>query len=129
MRVTIEIEEAFRPREIKSFLDRFKPALTDEKWWVVKTTIVLSEEERAILSQRNLWKVILFKRETHDYADIPFVSYSIQDVLSRQPFPQVFDTPVDAKNFQHRLETEILPLLKSFIQSSAEVSSSKTFEL
>ena len=128
MRVTIEIEEEFRQREIKSFLDRFKSPLTDEKWWVVKTTIDLSEEERAILAQRNLWKVTLLELDTGN-PEFPVVPCSIQDVLGTRPFRQVFYTPVDAKNFQRRLETEVLPLLKSFIQGSAEVSSSKTFEL
>ena len=105
MRVTIEIEEAFQPREIKSFFDRFKSPLTDDKWWLVKTTIDLSEEGRAILTQRKLWKVTLFELDNSRHSsETPVLSFSIQQVFDRRPFQLVFLTPVDAKNFQHQTQ-------------------------
>ena len=114
---------------------------------MVSLKIELSEEERAIIAAHQLWDVQILTRplyvapdvltkhpELYDQVGTP-VSFQIKDLMGvgfpDGGFHQLFQTPVDAANFEAELKNNTLPKLKSYIEASRDTggSSSQTFEL
>ncbi len=102
----------------------------------------LSEEERAILTEYDLWDTVVYT-DTLTFmpdqlrakpglagaeGDVP---YEIQDFASDEGFHKAFSTPLEATNFANKLRDEILPNLKKYIDQSRESGpgSVATFEL
>ncbi|MEJ0041003.1 MAG: hypothetical protein WDM81_01665 [Rhizomicrobium sp.] len=52
----------------------------------------------------------------------------VKDLLSGKPDKYLFDTPADAKVYEHEL-TEALKAFKQFIAANAEMAGAKSFEL
>lgn len=143
MKVTIETKPEKRELIRKGFLAKLKaPEYTTE--YVVRLHITPSEDEKAILSEHNLWDVEILETdyfmppdERMAYPEIvPVMTGSpirsrIKDLMDEKGFHTRFATPVDAKNFEMKLRNETLPLLKKYIDASAEAGkpSSDTFEL
>jgi hypothetical protein len=142
MRVKIEqLEKTFTKAKERGFFNSFKEPETYPVW-VVSVQVDLSEEERAILTQRKLWPKVLY---THEFSaehfqvmsseemrllgDVTSVPITIENFFERPTHDIVCYDPVEAKNFAHKMQHEILPRLKSFIQASAEIGSTTTFEL
>ena len=145
MRVTINNEKTSRQEVQKGFFSGFKTPKTINEFYV-SVKIELSEEERAIIAQYNLWDYVLFENPFYippdQLAKNPILASqagimlptSIKDfieVRDGRSFGRTFGNPVDAANFQRRLETEILPKLKNYLVATKEAGTqtSKTFEL
>ena len=114
----------------------FKPAIA------VDVELLLSEEEKAILNQRQLWDTVLYTyspgirdvlgdAELWDryYRSGKKLSYSIGEVVNSHPFTLTFLDPISAKDFANELESKILPTLKSYLVSASELSKPRTIEL
>jgi hypothetical protein len=144
MRVTIETKECSCPiyaGQTFGFFGLFSEAkYTYRPGWQVCVTVELSQEERAILSARQLWDVTLYMHDIDQsdysaeslrmYGDVKQLPVSIKEFVEGKPyFAEMCRDPVAAKALEHRLETELLPRLKSFIDGSAAPSPKKTFEL
>ena len=141
MRATIEIREQQTPKAIpRGFFAQFKK---QEYYtiWVVDSTIDLTEEERAVLTQSKLWDKVLYMKqlEPSHFADMDPVTWkhigdirerprTIKNIFARRPWKEAFDDPVGAKSFAHKMETEYLPLLKSYIVASTSLGGKKTVE-
>ena len=142
MRVKIDQhEKTFTKNKERGFFNSFKAPETFPVW-IVSVEADLSEEERAILTQRNLWPKVLY---THEFAaehfqvmnseemrllgDVTSIPVTIENFFERPTHDTVCYDPVEAKEFAHRMQHEILPRLKSFTQASAEIGSTTTFEL
>ena len=142
MRVKIDQrEETFTKTKERGFFNSFKEPGTYPVY-IVSVQVDLSEEERAILTQRKLWPKVLY---THEFAaehfqvmnseamrllgDIASIPITIESFFEHPTHDTVCYDPVEAKDFAHSMQHEILPRLKSYIQASAEIGSTKTFEL
>jgi hypothetical protein len=139
MRVTLGTKPITREEYVKS---KFQGRGTVTEYHV-RLNVEISEEQRTILSKYNLWDVTVLGIENYiapdlsdahpDIADeIPrAATYSMRDLLSPSGFSQAFPTPVDAKNFETKLRTETLPLIKQYIEDSGKVgpAATETFEL
>jgi hypothetical protein len=109
MRVTIRTEE------FKYAAGLFKR----EPRWKVICNIEFSAEELAIIRQRNLGDVHVFTQQLGGEDEFPI---SLAMVV-KEGIWSVYHTPVDAKNFEHELTTELLPALKNYLTASADVES------
>jgi hypothetical protein len=142
MRVSITHRQETLTAKPRGLFDRFK-TLKSTTYYNVDTTIDLSEEERAILDKYDLWDKVLFNLKLPEQPDNPSASeaerlvasithsdFTIEEVLDEKPFTRWFYSPIEAENFAHRMETEILPNLKKYItQSHSATRQGRTFEL
>jgi hypothetical protein len=117
MRITIQTEEfAYQAGFFKK-----------EPRWKVKCAIEFSEEEKQIIRRRGLGDVHVYTREFGPGIDS--MECNLAHVV-KSGIETICLTPVDAKNFEHELKTELLPGLKNYLMASAEVSTAaETFEL
>jgi hypothetical protein len=141
MKVRIENVRGERDEEQRGFAKVFK---TPNKitYYQVSLYLDLSEEERAIITQYQLWDVPIFAGTLHigddqliahpELSAAPTsLSFSIQDLASEDGFHQLFDTPLEATNLVVRLKQDVLPRLKEYIAQSQEFGpdSNVAFEL
>jgi hypothetical protein len=145
MHVTINTTKHSRPEARTGFFSAFKtPTMIDE--FRVSVIVELSEEERAILTQYNLWDYTVLEVPFQIPPDIlaknPILAsqvgktneFSIRNIVQGydgQAFGRNFRNPVDAAKFRLQLENETLPKLKSYLVTTKDASSvsSKTFDL
>jgi hypothetical protein len=97
--------------------------------YTVKLTVQFSETELAIIKQRKLDDLIVYK---YPYV-APFSGPGEMEVMVkmlRTPSYRSFPTIIDAEAFEQKLRDEILPTLKEYIETSAMPSKkSSAFEL
>jgi hypothetical protein len=145
MRVTTRIDPQTRP-SVAGFFFSKKPPVTE---YFVEIKVELSQEERAILDQYDLWDYGLHKttfRYSADYLEktpslaadnnTPITHTVRHFVVGFEPhgaYRWKFNTPAEAAAFQLKAETEIMPLLKQLIQDNNLVgelpSTTRTFNL
>ena len=111
-------------------------------YYQVTLHLDLSEEERAILTEYDLWNTVVYT-DTVTFmpdqlranpglelaqGDVPC---KIKNLASDKGFHKAFSTPLEATNFVNKLRNEILPNLKKYIDLSRESGpgSVATFEL
>ncbi len=111
-------------------------------FYQVTLNLDLSEEERAILTEYDLWDVVVY---TDTLTFMPDelranpglesvqgdVQCRIKNLASDKGYHKAFSTPLEATNFVNKLRQEILPNLKKYIDRSRESGpgSVATFEL
>lgn len=108
----------------------------------VHANVAFSDEERSIIDKFNLGDTVVWKTAFYSRPDElkkwPLlasqqgeeVRITVKEVLEHG-IGETFLTPVDAQNFAHSLQTEILPRLKGFIEASkgADKPTTSSFEL
>ena len=116
----------------------------------VQLSVQFSEEERAIIKERNLEKVILMERGIPADVDedkvqnrglmkqMAIAATSGTDALGfhltfrkllRGPDTYFFHTPIEAKGYIDTLKEDILPLTKAYLEGNKEGATSDSFEL
>jgi hypothetical protein len=141
MKVRITNERRERDEMQRGFAKVFKtPAKIT--FYEVTLHLDLSEEERAILTEYDLWDIVVYTgtltfmpdelRANPGLAGAEGdVEYRIEDFASDDGFHRSFPTPLEATNFANKLRLEILPNLKKYIDQSRESGpgSTSAFEL
>ena len=141
MKVQITNESSERDEYLKGW----RKVLTTPKkikFYQVVLHINFSEEERAILTEYDLWKaVVLYDDVTYDADHIkahPILAtltdplpFTIADFANEKGFHKHFSTPVEASQWVQKLKSEILPKIKNYITASQQTGtgSDDTFEL
>jgi hypothetical protein len=116
MRITLETEEK-----------QFGLIMKKPKWWVT-CKIVFSDEELAIIRQRDLSKLEVYTQVHHNMPVDP-IDRTLGEVV-KHGIECSFNTPIEAKQFEQHLKEKLLPNLKNYLTVSAEpMSGSSTFEL
>jgi hypothetical protein len=142
MRVTIRTKATYRDKA-SSTLSRLVRAPEKIKEYQVSLGIDLSEEERAIITEHQLWDVEVLTRPffvSEDELKLrpmlgemqgKSIKFRIQDLASEKGFHQVFLTPLEAMNFRAELKNDVLPKLKKYVDASLEFGSgtTETFDL
>lgn len=149
MRVTIKREDCqalCRRPPVYSLWTRVKDAFTDDRYepaTAVRAEIILSEEERAIIAHNRLWDrpLYVWKATGVDLYHLneemmsrwhrggEGIIFTVREVAEGRPFEIIFRNPIEAANFAHELETDILPRLAQNLKGLAEAPKSKKFEL
>ncbi len=141
MKVRIENERLERNEMQRGLAKVFKtPAKIT--FYQVTLHLDLSEEERAILTEYDLWDEIIYTGTLTFSPDQlranpglelaqGDVEYAISDFAHEDGFHRAFSTPLEATNFASKLRNEILPNLKKYIDKTREAGpgSASTFEL
>lgn len=85
--------------------------------WKVICTIEFTPEELAIIRQRNLGSLYIYTQHINIGSD---VDVRLAEVV-KDGIWSICHTPVDAKNVEHEIVSEILPTLKNYLSASADV--------
>ena len=105
----------------------------------VSAAVVFSDEEQAVIRERKLKDYVVLKRApdsdsvdrlgaAHVAGMLDAYHLRVKNLLSGKPDKYLFDTPAEAKVYEHDL-TEALKGFKAFITANAEMAGAKTFEL
>ena len=140
MRATITVKQSQGTKEKAGI---FKAAETYPLWHV-ETSIALTEEERTIIDQKQLWNTVVFvqasSKESYDslshrerellgtYATSP-ISFTVQHIVQGQSSSVRCYTAGMALELAHLLETKHLPYLKALVTSAAGIVQPRTIEL
>ncbi|MEO1700931.1 MAG: hypothetical protein AAFR71_02680 [Pseudomonadota bacterium] len=116
----------------------------------VELTVIFSEEEKAIIKERDLASVTLLERDVPADVDpekvanrglvkklaiaatsgIDALNYDLTfATLLKGPDTYFFFTPLDAKAYIAELKEDILPKAKEYLEYNAEAASADSFEL
>ncbi len=96
--------------------------------WFVNCKIVFSDEELAIIRQRDLRDLEVYTEVHHNMPGEP-INRTLGEVV-KHGIACSFNTPIEAKQFEQHLKEELLPNLKNYLAVSAEpMTGSTTFEL
>lgn len=106
MRATIEIEE------YQYAVGLFKRSPR----WRVNCKIIFSEEELAIIRARSLYDLHVYTQLSPMNDETPVF---LKEIIKHGIW-SVFASPIEARNFEHELSTDILPSLKNYIAECAE---------
>lgn len=116
----------------------------------VALTVIFSEEEKAIIRERELTRVILLERGAP--ADVDAEKHANRGLARKLATAAIagidannfditfgklladtdrywFDTPIEAKDYEAMLKSDTLPTAKSYIEGNAETGTGDTFEL
>ena len=124
MQVTIESKEVtVKPPGFFS-----KP----QQGYQILTTVDFSEIELAIIKARKLEALVLWAGEPYRIPGTETViqmTLDVKKLINERPYLRGFPTVVEAKRWDDKMRTEILPLLKNHIQASETINAKDTFEL
>lgn len=139
MRVTIEHVESKDPISPTLTGVLFASVIPALKTTIyrVKVSIQFSEEELAIIKQRNLYKTgvtvprnrVLNDIDSERSRKIDLPSKLIGDIIKDSGFSLPFYTVPEAQEFETFIRESFLPSLKNLIMSTADYGSPKTFEV
>ena len=84
----------------------------------VTATVDLTEEEQAIVTQAKLGDIAVYEYDVPlEKMDPLHVRVTISDCTIGK-LRDVFDTPIKAREFAHKLSSDILPSLKNYIEGN-----------
>jgi len=116
----------------------------------ISLSVGFSDEEKAIIRERKLDRVVLMERDVP--ADVNEEKHAKRGLaklvvtaavsgrdanhfgltfgkLLRGPDVYFFDTPIEVKDYIEQLKTEILPLTKAYLEGNKEAATADSFEL
>jgi hypothetical protein len=139
MRVSIEVKEISYEEARRASVFNFLSKSKTIRAWRIATRVDLTEEERAVLIERNLWDKKLYdmnfspdhftNRDRLAMGNIKSAPITIADVFETETHDRYAYDPVEAKQVAQEMRTVVLPRLKAIIKAGTDIPSSTTFEL
>ncbi len=97
-------------------------------YYLAKFDVQLTDEELAIIRERDLGDALLLSWECPDDKFVPVVHVSVANLVKNKGFGRRCPTPADAKRFDAE-GREALKNLKAALEENATIGQSDSFEL